>query len=93
MEKKKKPPPRVKPPGRPPRIKAVRLIRVPVNDDLSARFERARTLWEQDNPALDSSDAVIGRILILKGLEAFEREHSARRSPELPLLELTTKKS
>lgn len=92
MEKKKKPPPRVKPTGRPPRIKAVRIIRVPVNDDLNARFERARALWEQENPALDSNDAVVGRILIIKGIEALEREHSARRSPELPL-EPTTKKS
>ncbi len=74
-----------KSPGRPPRVKAVRIIRVPVNDDVSARFERVRTLWEADNPAIDSNDAVVGRILLIKGMEALEREHAARKTPELPL--------
>jgi hypothetical protein len=70
-----------KSPGRPPRVRAVRVIRVPVNEDLSARFDRARTLWEQDNPAIDSNDAVVGRVLMLKGIEALEREHGLRSVP------------
>ncbi len=88
----KKLPPTVKPSGRPPRVKAVRVIRIPVNDELSARFERTRALWERDNPAIDSNDAVIGRILLIKGMEAIEREHAARQAPELPL-EPKTKQS
>lgn len=84
-----------KSPGRPPRVRAVRVIRVPVNEDLSARFDRARTLWEHDNPAIDSNDAVVGRVLILKGIEALEREHAGRGTPPaLSLLsEAATKKS
>ena len=93
MMQTKKPPPKVKPSGRPPRVKAVRVIRVPVNDDISARFEAARSLWEEENPAIDSNDAVVGRILLLKGIEALEREHASRKTPELPLMESSTKKS
>jgi hypothetical protein len=77
--KKKKAPPKVKPSGRPARVKAVRVLRIPVNEDISQRFEAARLLCEKDNPAIDANDAVLGRILILKGIELLERERLARQ--------------
>jgi hypothetical protein len=79
-----------KSPGRPPRVRAVRVIRVPVNEDLSARFDRARSLWEQDNPAIDSNDAVVGRVLMLKGIEALEREHGVRGPSALTSTQTST---
>ena len=88
----KKLPPTVKPTGRPPRVRAVRVIRIPVNDDLSARFERIRSLWEVDNPAIDSNDAVVGRVLLLKGMDVFDREQAARHPPD-STAELKTKTS
>ena len=87
----KKPVLKKKSPGRPARVRAVRVIRVPVNEELSARFDRARTLWEKENPAVDSNDAVVGRVLMLKGIEALEREQAVKH-PEL-FAEAATNKS
>gem|GEM_PF-2199040 len=81
-----------RPRGRPSTIKAVRDIRVSLNQEQDERFLRYRAHVETQTPGFIPSDSALGRAIFLLGLDAWERQYPQQAN--LPLMmESTTRKS
>ena len=74
--------------GRPPTSDIVRRTTVNLNASEVERIDRYREHLKKELPIALSEPAVL-KLLAMKALEAYEREHQAH--PELPLESTTTK--